>query len=1375
MVTGAAAALAERSCAAAARAVEAAERLGADAAAALPGDLEALQALLRRAPDAAAALDAAAAELQGNEAERAQELQRRAAQLQRRAAQLQRDLPQQLQRVRDAHARTERLLQGIDDLEEFLHGLERQMPSAEECTIRDSAELYRMKSRFQALKEQCDERSTQFRSLNEEGNEMMLAAERRAAALARRLTQLCALWSRNTHAVYERYKVLAEAWHESGELRAWLSQQGAWLDGLQRRLQPAPPRADAEDISDELYDLENYMQNHSDERLERIHTIGRQLVEAHIMPEWIQAELDAVSARWAALRRQGEERARQLEAAARDAAQSELALERLQQWAEAARARPPGADLAAELPAQRRQLEELQQRAPPQGAARMQHQLQLVQRQLDELERRLGAGPWGAAASSPLEARLHLAQAALREVQLAAAALPPAAPAPPDPDAVRAQLRNCLKLYRTLSEIKSEVESIIKSGRKAAEERAVAEPQELSKRIDALKELYNKLGAQITEAKTRLEGALLAARELQSDLQALTGWLDGRGAGLARQPLELEMSRMEAVRRKLHANFALLAPSAERHALRRLEAQLAHVDARWLALAAPALKDDGERESDVVVEYENVTDTIKRRLESPVDTPETERPELKRSKIPLALKSPVPIKKEVKEGGNRSRGASLERAKKSADSGESGAGSARSVDSAEAQKGSSTFNLLEDSDLFSRISNNQVETAEPAQHGDEPKADSYHVVEVKEREIVKSTVSPIELKEIYPSEAVETVVEFIPQTVERVEIIDDTEGESICDSDSEEARVSVDFGSEPTTFVVEVQKFEERMKPTLGILKRRNGGEDVSMGTPPPTPTPTPTAEEGDEGEGQAIYAEVGDTPQTQVTSASDFDDKPPLSTSTPIKQEAVRQQAQVVGVARKAAGVDEKYQKSDEFEQESRSEGGGGAQGARGAEGAEGARGSLVGARFPAACAADPELARFEAAALAMARRLHVMLLTVGGVASERDPAKRLEILKNQLGAVAPDAAALISRGDSLVYAKHKENPQLAEFLRTRFQDELRGQWSTVMAEIEAKRNAAIKAEDDVKEVAALTERLQRWARDGEPSEAAARAADAERLQALSRELRAQRVAFAERAAASAARAALARAEQEAAPADSAEAERRVAELEARAAAACLRTAELRAGLAEPPLGPQDYDQFPLQEDALEKLKSSISELNADIEDIERHRSELSRTCGAERAERLQRARDRLQQERTKLDAAFGERYERWLRCRAGWGELYAALEAANAALDEGALGAGAEGAQGAPGAGAEGAQGALVERAAALGRGVLAACGGALAADVAAQLQALQRRAAAAERVRRVRELLLTTSANPSDHTSLSIRLSLVKVSPIGPPFAAFLDSLI
>lgn len=283
--------------------------------------------------------------------------------------------------------------------------------------------------------------------------------------------------------------------------------------------------------------------------------------------------------------------------------------------------------------------------------------------------------------------------------------------------------------------------------------------------------------------------------------------------------------------------------------------------------------DTSDTDATPPVEYENVTDTIKRRLESPVNTPETEKPEFKKSKIPLALKSPVPIKKEIKEGGIRSRGSSLERGKKKSESTMTDStSSAMSVDSIKSckssapptpstpNKDSSTFNLLQDSDLFTQISNNKLhaKATTPTSQQARPKTESCHVVEVKEHEIVKSTVTPVEPTEIYPFETIDAVVEFIPQNAETVNIIDDTATESSEHGSEEGKRPSVDLGSEPRTFVIEVKTLDARMKPTLGILKRRSDeGErpksvrvamevpdlipvereqDVSMNTPPPTP-----------------------------------------------------------------------------------------------------------------------------------------------------------------------------------------------------------------------------------------------------------------------------------------------------------------------------------------------------------------------------------------------------------------------------------------------------------------------------------------------------------------------------------------------------------
>ncbi|XP_050354937.1 dystrophin, isoforms A/C/F/G/H isoform X1 [Nymphalis io] len=1547
--------------------------------------------------------------------------------------------------LRRALEKTEGLIRRIDEMEEWLVKIEDEMPKEDECNISDSAELYQMKTRFQALKDKCDEKTPDFRNLNEDGNEALLSAER-APALARRLTQLNAGWTRATHSVYERYKVLAEAWHESGELRAWLAQQAAWLDGLQRRLtRERRARADAEDISDELYDLENYVSNRSEERMSRIEAVGRQLADAHIMPNWIRAEIDALSQRWETLQQQAAARTAELEAEAREAARCEVSLDNLQQWLLALRQRAllddpvPADQLAAEFTAQRGVLQEVEQQVQAyreagkqEAADRLRDQLQLAERNLNEAEEQFlepkrsptlaeaeggeaggeaGGAEGGEAAR--LARRLARAGDALREVQRgAAAALPLRAP---DPDAVRAQLRTCLRFYRTLSEIKSEVESIIKTGRKMVEEKAVPEPQEFSKKIDMLKELYNKLGAHVTESKTKLETALLTAREIQNDLQSLTSWLQGLG-NVGKQTLELEMSRMEAIKDKLNANYVEFAKGSDPVYLASLREQIDDINTRWNNLKRHGLgKKETELESlqrylnDIdqeldspetmsaaklkllktevrlkaaevesidnkalskqwerilekitaekvtddndaaVVEYENVTDTIKRRLESPINSPESEKPEFKKSRIPLALKSPVPIKKEVKEGGNRSRGSSLERRNKKAGSPMTDSiTSTMSTDSIEGsisimgslpstpetpRKDSSTFNLLQDSDLFTQISKNKIEPKLPALQGKTSKPDPFHVVEVKEHEIVKSTVSPVEPMEIYPSDAVETVVEFIPQTVETVEILDDTEGESIEESDDDKPdskRNSVDLGSEPKTFVVEVKTLDQRMKPTLGILKRRSGfneerskvmkvtldvpdlipfsdkDQDVSMSTPPSTPAgveakecpllydlvarqkeaqkhlmrdevneylildevpkdqaalPEPSAtvtfasedetlkkeDGGNKPEklksqssnsdvDEAIYSEVEDTQQVRL-SASEFDVKEPLSTSTPIKEDKNKKQVHVVAMSPKPAQdeeqedvppspksrasasplfglksqipvtkdkkiTNEKYQRTDDYAQisditESSPETD------DASESTDRPAPSELKSRFPNAC--DEELEQFSSEAERMARRMHVMLLTVGGVASERDPAKRLEILKNQLGSVAPDAAALISRGDSLVYKKHKDNPQLAEYLQTHYQDKLRNKWSIVMSEIETKRNAALKAEDDVKELNTLIESTQKWSKDfevkiknggdGMKEELIDRVNDLERIHDLCRELRVQRVTFPERAASDvgvvfnrirdAYEATVPKKDRKKTESN----EARNGEFVTRANRAREAVAAALGALRAAPLGARDYDDFPLQQDALARIKASMEDIQVSVDDIENSYSFASRKTASEQVKRV---RDKLRAEWTALLEAYKERHDRWSRCQSSWAALYAALEKGGEALDalERDLDAAANGNVTQQQLEDLDKQVRARQREAneisALGRVVLRACGGALAAAVRDQLDAHTLRArhaarhrfseatknnnsvgaisagnggAAESALRSVRELLLTTSANPSDHTSLAIRLSLVK----------------
>lgn len=48
-----------------------------------------------------------------------------------------------------------------------------------------------------------------------------------------------------------------------------------------------------------------------------------------------------------------------------------------------------------------------------------------------------------------------------------------------------------------MSELKPEVEYVIKTGRQVVEKKQVDFPEKLSKQLDAIKQLYNDLGAQV--------------------------------------------------------------------------------------------------------------------------------------------------------------------------------------------------------------------------------------------------------------------------------------------------------------------------------------------------------------------------------------------------------------------------------------------------------------------------------------------------------------------------------------------------------------------------------------------------------------------------------------------------------------------------------------------------------------------------------------------------------------------------------------------------------------------------------------------------------------------------------------------------------------
>lgn len=253
-----------------------------------------------------------------------------------------------------------------------------------------------------------------------------------------------------------------------------------------------------------------------------------------------------------------------------------------------------------------------------------------------------------------------------------------------------------------------------------------------------------------------------------------------------------------------------------------------------------------------------MSDTIKRRQESPSSVPDlVQTTKENKSKIPLALKSPVPIRRSLSKDDKKTENVLPPSEQiKEHDKPEN---KVTEKETQESHEIADTFNLSEDSALFSKISENTLVVKAPREVKPK-KQDFCHMVEVKESEIFKSSINSGEPMEVYPSASVETAMHYGPSSVERVQIID-TETESPPNSDSEEQQSSGDASQEglsewavqqmtklDSTFVkldstmspasspkedghksffVEVSRAEEVSRPIIGILKRSRSSNDT--------------------------------------------------------------------------------------------------------------------------------------------------------------------------------------------------------------------------------------------------------------------------------------------------------------------------------------------------------------------------------------------------------------------------------------------------------------------------------------------------------------------------------------------------------------------
>lgn len=243
-------------------------------------------------------------------------------------------------KVQSVAPKVQAVIRQIQNIEKWLITIKKDAKPLQMEAIKTPNDLFKEKLKFQGIKEICDAKTIEFKELNETANEILIAVDDSSEKtstditnMVKALTKVNAYWSEVTNDIYNKAAVLERVSSQFGEFRTLISQANGYFDKLQQTLNKSmESAADAEEICEELDDLENIIRSHSGERLEKIIEIGTELIGAKFIEGCISDDIAAIRGRWDDLQEKANTRAQMLDTAAKEAQGSESKVSYLQDW-----------------------------------------------------------------------------------------------------------------------------------------------------------------------------------------------------------------------------------------------------------------------------------------------------------------------------------------------------------------------------------------------------------------------------------------------------------------------------------------------------------------------------------------------------------------------------------------------------------------------------------------------------------------------------------------------------------------------------------------------------------------------------------------------------------------------------------------------------------------------------------------------------------------------------------------------------------------------------------------------------------------------------------------------------------------------------------
>uniref|UniRef100_A0A3Q1BQE7 Utrophin n=1 Tax=Amphiprion ocellaris TaxID=80972 RepID=A0A3Q1BQE7_AMPOC len=356
----------------------------------------------------------------------------------------------------------------------------------------------------------------------------------------------------NYHKLCDRLKskchTLEEVWSCWMELLQYLDMEQSWLNTLEEKVQATDSLPEStEAVNEALESLESVLRHPGDNRTQ-IRELGQTLIDGGILDELISEKLEAFNSRYEQLNHQAVNRQISLEQQLQTLKENEQSLQTLQESLnqldhtltsyltdriDAFQLPQEAQTIGAEIAAHEVTVEEMRRRnvanlpSPTTDgkAARGGTMLDQLQRKLREISTKYQLFQKPANFEQRMldckrvldgaKAELHILD--VKDVE---------------PERIQSHLSGCMKLYKMLSEVKLEVETVIKTGRQIVQKQQTENPKAMDEQLTALKLLYNDLGAQVTEGKQDLEKALSLSQTFQKESSALQDWLTTNEAQL---------------------------------------------------------------------------------------------------------------------------------------------------------------------------------------------------------------------------------------------------------------------------------------------------------------------------------------------------------------------------------------------------------------------------------------------------------------------------------------------------------------------------------------------------------------------------------------------------------------------------------------------------------------------------------------------------------------------------------------------------------------------------------------------------------------------------------------------------------------------------